>query len=104
MKQNTTRLNDTVAERAAMHMEEKANGSRKMKKLKKMPIKPAEIFAKGFAETKNGSAEIAKGSEETKNGSAEIAKGSAKTANGSEETKNGSAKTANGSTETKNGF
>jgi CRISPR/Cas system CSM-associated protein Csm4 (group 5 of RAMP superfamily) len=71
-------------------MEEKANGSRKMKKLKKMPIKPAEIFAKGFAETKNGSAEIAKGS--------------AKTANGSEETKNGSAKTANGSTETKNGF
>jgi uncharacterized phage infection (PIP) family protein YhgE len=96
--------NDTIAERARLRMEEKANRTAKPGKAQKRIIKPLEVPAGAPAKMAEGSAKIENGSAEIKNGLAKTENGLAEIENGSAESENGLAKIENGSAEIEKGL
>jgi methyl-accepting chemotaxis protein len=100
MKQNTTRLNDTVAERAAMRMEEKAIGIKESKKLKKTPIKPSEVFANGFDKSSAATDKTSAGANKTSAATDKTSAGANKTSAPTDKTSAGANKTSAPTNET----
>jgi hypothetical protein len=103
-------MNDTIAERARLRLEEKANRTPKFKKTEKRIIKPLAVPASApakiageSAEMKNGFVEMTNGTEEIINGSDEMTEAPIKMKNGSEETTNDPVEMKNGSVKTTNG-